>query len=130
MTGRRGVEDPAEDSDNDDDVISGRAEVWQMVRRSPSGAPTADDARGSSDPAAGGISQVESPGADEVATASGGWTVRRASRQLTRFVADGTGRSEAEVRVLVVAGAVPVLVAGTVAASRGALRLIDFLVDG
>jgi hypothetical protein len=49
---------------------------------------------------------------------------------VTRFIADGTGRTEAEVRVLIVAGAVPLLVAGTVAASRGAVRLVDFLIDG
>jgi hypothetical protein len=53
--------------------------------------------------------------------------LRRASRLLTRFVVDGTGRSEGEVRVLLVVGAVPVLVAGTVAASRGLLRLLDVL---
>ena len=62
--------------------------------------------------------------------ASGGRSVRHATAQLTRFVADGTGRSDAEVRVLVAVGAVPVLVACTVAASRGAMRLIDFMVDG
>jgi hypothetical protein len=59
-----------------------------------------------------------------------GWTLRRGGKQLTRFIADGTGRTDLELRVLIVAGAVPVLVAGAVAASWGVLRLIDFLADG
>ena len=58
-----------------------------------------------------------------------GWDLRRGSRQLTRFIADGTGRTDGEIKALIVVGAVPVLVAGAVAASRGAVRLIDFIAD-
>jgi Flp pilus assembly pilin Flp len=56
--------------------------------------------------------------------------LRRGNKQLTRFIADATGRTDAEVQVLIAVGAASVLVAGTVAASRGVLRLVDFLADG
>lgn len=88
-----------------------------MVDRSKSGRSSPDRA-------------LPSPTADDVHVAGpDGWDLRRGSRQLTRFIADGTGRTDGELKVLIVAGTVPVLVAGAVAALRGALRLIDFVAD-
>jgi hypothetical protein len=101
-----------------------------MVRRSQSVRPPAAGAHASTDTLGSESTLVEAPAAEGVTVTGRGGSVRRVSKRLTRFVADGTGRSEAEIQVLIVAGAVPVLVASTMAVSRGVLRLVDFLADG
>jgi hypothetical protein len=102
-----------------------------VVRTSRSGRPAPDSALASSEAARGSIPLAETPVAGGVHVAGrDGWSLRRGNKQLTRFIADATGRTDAEVQVLIAVGAASVLVAGTVAASRGVLRLVDFLADG
>jgi putative N-acetylmannosamine-6-phosphate epimerase len=48
---------------------------------------------------------------------------------VTRFVAHGTGRTDTEAQVLILVGAAAVLVGGAIAATNGALRLLDILND-
>jgi hypothetical protein len=102
-----------------------------MIQRSQSGQPSPDGALASSEAAGSQIPLADTHAANALHVAgTGGWTLRRGSKQLTRFIADGTGRTDAEVRLLIVAGAVPLLVASTAAAFRGLLRLADFLAEG
>ena len=52
---------------------------------------------------------------------------RRRNTQITGVIADGTGRSEGKVPLLVVSTVVSALVAGGVTASFGAIRILDFV---
>ena len=52
---------------------------------------------------------------------------RRRNAQITRGIADATGRSEVEVQLLVASTVVSVLVAGGVSASLGVMRFLDFV---
>jgi hypothetical protein len=102
-----------------------------MIQRSQSERPSPGGAVALPEAAASQSALADSQAVNAVLVAgTDGWTVRRGSKQLTRFVVDGTGRTDLEVRLLIVAGAVPVLVAGAFAASRGVFRLVDFLADG
>ncbi|WP_244928048.1 hypothetical protein [Nocardioides sp. W7] len=49
--------------------------------------------------------------------------------QVMRLIADGTGRSPAEARLLVAWTAASLVVAGVLAIGYGVVRLIDFLAD-
>ncbi len=64
------------------------------------------------------------PGADGAENA-----VRVRNAQVMRLIADGTGRSPAEARLLVAWTAASLVVAGVLAIGYGVVRLIDFLAD-
>ena len=55
--------------------------------------------------------------------------VRRSEKQLTRFIANGTGWSDTEVRLALALGTATVLVTSAIAATNGMLRLLDILND-
>jgi Flp pilus assembly pilin Flp len=101
-----------------------------VAQRSRSRRPSAVSALASAEATRSQISLPETPTTSGAHVAGrDGWNLRRGRKQLTRFIADGTGRTDAEVQVLIVVGAVPVLVSGAVLASRGVVRLVDFLAD-
>lgn len=49
--------------------------------------------------------------------------------ELIRVIADGTGRSPAEVRLIAVWTGAAVIAAGLVTLGHGVVRLVDFLAD-
>jgi len=55
--------------------------------------------------------------------------VRRSEKQLTRFIAHGTGWTDTEVRLALAFGTATVLVTTAIAATNGMLRLLDILND-